>query len=246
MAALDRRLVALYDQDNPWGADSDFYRSLAETTGARSVVDLGCGTGMLTVRFALPGRSVVGVDPSPTMIEFARQRRGARGVTWIIGDSRSVPAGPFDLAVMTGNVAQHIPDGDWQRTLDDLHRVLRAGGTAAFESRNPMAAAWRALSSPERTVRTTAEGPLEEWSEAHEIAPGVVRLVSHNRFTDTGEHLTYTDDLSFRESGELERQLDAAGFDTRAVYGDWHCGPVTDASSVLVLVATARRSRPDR
>ena len=89
-------------------------------------------------------------------------------------------------------------------------------------------------------MRETASGPLEEWFEAEEITPGVVRLVAHNTFVGTGEILTYTEDLFFRELSELEHELDIARFDTAAVYGDWQRGPVTESSEVLVLVATAR------
>lgn len=240
MVDLDTRLVALYDEDNPDGADSDFYRTLGMSMAARSVIDLGCGTGSLTVSMADAGMSAVGVDPSTTMLDYAKRRPGADGVTWVLGDSRDLPNVGADYAVMTGNVAQHIPDGDWQRTLADLHRALRPGGTLAFESRNPAAEAWRAWSAPEHTIRETTSGSLEEWSEAREISPGVVRLVAHNTFTDTGEQLSYTEDLFFRESSELEHQLEHAGFRAEAVYGDWRCGALTDSSQVLVLVATAR------
>jgi SAM-dependent methyltransferase len=104
------------------GADSDFYRALAAATGAQQVIDLGCGTGALTVSLTAPGRSVFGVDPSVTMLDHARNRPGAAGVTWILGDSRRLPDLGADHAVMTGDVAQHIPDGEWQRTLADLRR----------------------------------------------------------------------------------------------------------------------------
>lgn len=180
MVDLDARLVALYDEDNPDGADSDFYRTLGTSMAARSVNDLGCGTGSLTVSMADAGMSAVGVDPSTTMLDYAKRRPGADGVTWVLGDSRDLPNVGADYAVMTGNVAQHIPDGDWQRTLADLHRALRPGGTLALESRNPAAEAWRAWSAPEHTIRETTSGSLKEWSEAREISPGVVRLVAHN------------------------------------------------------------------
>ncbi|RIJ15014.1 class I SAM-dependent methyltransferase, partial [Clavibacter michiganensis subsp. insidiosus] len=76
MPDLDPRLVALYDGDNPDGPDHDFDRALAEEVGARSVLDLGCGTGMLTVSLATAGRRVVGVDPSAAMLDVARGRPG--------------------------------------------------------------------------------------------------------------------------------------------------------------------------
>lgn len=240
MTDLDPRLVALYDDDNPDGVDSDFYRDLCASTGARSVLDLGCGTGALTVSFSEDGRSIFGVDPSATMIGHAKERPGAGAVTWIVGDSRALPDVIVDFAVMTGNVAQHIPDGDWQRTLGDLRRVLRPGGVLTFESRNPAAAAWRTWTSTEHTIRDTPSGPLEEWSDAREIRPGVVRLVSHNVFLDTDERLTSTDDLFFRDRTVVQHHLDVAGFHIAAVYGDWQQGPVTESSAVLVFVAVAR------
>lgn len=162
MADLDRRLVELYDDDNPDGPDHDFWRALADESGAHSIIDLGCGTGILTVTLAGPGRRVVGVDPSATMLDRARGRPGAETVTWVHGDSRQLPETSADLAVMTGNVAQHIDDQDWARTLRDLRGALRHGGTLAFESRNPAAEAWRGWTSTERTTRDTAHGPLEE------------------------------------------------------------------------------------
>jgi SAM-dependent methyltransferase len=240
MPDLDPRLVALYDADNPDGPDHDFFRAVAAETGARSVIDLGCGTGLLTVTLAGTGRSVVGVDPSRTMLAAARARPGAEAVTWLLGDSSVLPPGSADLAVMSGNVAQHIGDPDWSRTLADLHRALRRGGTLVFESRNPAARAWRAWSAPERTTRSTADGPLEEWTEAEEVAPGVVELTAYNHFVRTGERIVETQLLHFRDRAALERDLGTAGFTVTAVHGDWQRGPVTDASAVLVVLAVAR------
>jgi SAM-dependent methyltransferase len=174
------------------------------------------------------------------MLDRARGRPGAETVTWVHGDSRQLPETSADLAVMTGNVAQHIDDQDWARTLRDLRGALRHGGTLAFESRNPAAEAWRRWTSTERTTRDTAHGPLEEWSEAEEVAPGVVRLIASNRFTDTDETIVETVTLHFRTRNELERQLAAAGFAVTAVFGDWQRGPVVDSSAVLVVTAVGR------
>ncbi|MFT4229442.1 MAG: class I SAM-dependent methyltransferase [Microbacterium sp.] len=136
MAHFDPRLVDLHDGDNPDGSDHDFYRGLAESVAVRRILDLGCGAGMLTIGLATGGRTVIGIDPSETMLGIARRRPGTERVQWICGDSRSIPAGVFDFALMTGNVAQHIEDGDWSRTLTDLRTALCVGGTLAFESRS--------------------------------------------------------------------------------------------------------------
>ena len=44
----DADLVELYDLDNPGGDDHAYYRALADQIDARTIVDLGCGTGLLT------------------------------------------------------------------------------------------------------------------------------------------------------------------------------------------------------
>ena len=240
MPDYDPRLVDLYDLDNPDGPDHDFYRALAADLSAASILDLGCGTGMLTVSLAAPGRTVVGVDPSPSMLASARRRPGGDAVAWCLGDSRAIPPGPFDLAVMTGNVAQHIPEDDWARTLRDLHAALEGGGTLAFESRNPRVRAWEGWNSSGRTSRSTPHGTLIEWMDAEESAPGVVTLCSHNIFESSGETLTETLTLSFRERHAILEDLAVAGFDVEAVYGDWQRTPFSAEAPLMVFAARRR------
>jgi SAM-dependent methyltransferase len=239
MPDLDPRIVALYDGDNPDGPDHDFDRALAEEVGARSVLDLGCGTGMLTVTLATAGRRVVGVDPSAAMLDVARHRPGGDAVEWIHGDSRAIPAGPYDLAFLTGNVVQHIADPEWIRTLADLRAAFLAGGTLSFESRNPANRAWESWAGP-ATTRDTGHGPLEEWADVEETGPGRVRVAFHSRFTATGEVVTEVQPFAFRDRATLTAQLDAAGFDVDAVHGDFARGPLTASSRVMVFVARAR------
>ena len=238
MTDYSPRTVELYDGENPDGPDHDYYRSLASVPGTRRVLDLGCGTGILTVTLAAPGRSVVGVDPSPAMIAYARRRSGADGVTWIEGDSRDVVAGPFDLILMTGNVAQHIPDPDWARTLGDLRRLISPGGVLAFESRNPSARAWEVWATEEPTARDTVLGPITEWCEVDELTDGQVVLRSFTRF-ESNDHVVQEDQLlTFRSAELLAEQLATAGFEISAIWGNWERTPF-DRQRVMVVEARA-------
>jgi SAM-dependent methyltransferase len=237
----DSRLVGLYDQDNPGGADHDFYRRLADENGAETIVDLGCGTGLLTVTLAGQGRAVIGVDPSRTMLDFARQRDRAGSVTWADGDSSALPTAlagrPADLVVMTGNTAQHILGAAWPRTLHDIHDALRPGGLVAFESRNPDNRAWESWSAGDRSTRDTPHGRLTEWLEVTSVAPDEVTFAAHNLFEDTGEDAVYPTTLAFRTAAELTAQLSEAGLTVRSIHGGWSDEPVTPASRVLVVTA---------
>ncbi|NJC20992.1 SAM-dependent methyltransferase [Arthrobacter pigmenti] len=238
MADYDARLIDLYDVDNPDGADHDLYRALADEVDARSIVDLGCGTGSLTVSLAGRERHVLGVDPSVTMLNYARSRPGAASVHWVNGDSGGIDVRDADYAVMTGNVAQHILGDAWPRTLADLRQALRPGGVLAFESRNPEARAWESWKLDDRTVRDTPHGPLTEWAEVSDLnGNGEVTLAFHNVFEDTGDHVVENLTLAFRDRERITRALVAAGFDVEIVWGSWIRKPFQEADPVMIFKA---------
>lgn len=237
MSDYDPRIVDLYDTDNPDGPDHDYFRSLAARAGARRVLDVGCGTGILTVTLATGDREVVGLDPSGTMLAFARNRPGGDTVTWIEGDTRVVPPGPFDLMVMSGNVAQHIPDAQWTRTLADLHRVAAKGALLAFESRNPAVRAWEQWNQPEWTSRDTRYGPLRESCAAVEEEGGRVRLRFRNHFVSDGDTVVEEELLTFRSQAQITAQLAEAGFEVTAVWGDWNTSPFDGTQQIMVFEA---------
>lgn len=241
---VDPRLVALYDAANPRGAGTTFCLRLADRLAAQVIVDLGCGTGLLTREFAREGRHVIGVDPAAAMLAVARQGAGAERVEWIEGDSSALQEWGADLALMTGNVAQvFVDDEAWLTTLRDLHRALRPGGHLAFESRNPGARAWEQWNREQTFTRTdTPSGPLEEWLELVSVGDGRVHFQGHNVFLATGEVLVIDSVLRFRSLEELQRSLAATGFTVEEVYGDWHGNSLTDTSPLIVIVA--RRNEP--
>jgi SAM-dependent methyltransferase len=157
----DPRLVDQYDIENPHGPDFDFFLALADALHALRIVDLGCGTGLLTRQLAIAGREVTGVDPAAAMLAYARRQPGAERVTWIDGDSHALGTPAADLVLMTSNVAQVFLDDDaWAATLRHIYAALRPGGHLAFESRNPADRAWERW-NPQTTAALleTPHGP---------------------------------------------------------------------------------------
>ena len=235
---VDPRLVELYDLENPRGADTDFYVRLAADLDARRILDLGCGTGLLTRELAVEGRLVIGVDPSHAMLACARRRAGADKVQWIEGDSSALGTPEADLVTMTGNVAQVFLDHlEWAATLKAIHAALRAGGYLAFESRNPDHHAWEQWNREATYERMDSPyGPMECWLELIGVENGRVRFEGHNIFTATGEEVVAGSELRFRSLAEFADSLTSSGFTVEHVYGDWDRGPVTGARRVMVFI----------
>jgi SAM-dependent methyltransferase len=234
----DVELVELYDLDNRASEDHAYYRALADEIDARSIVDLGCGTGLLTRSLARAGRTVIGVDPSRTMLDYARRQPGSESVTWIHGDASAIPGyGSVDLAICTGNAIMHVSPEELPLTLTSLAAALRSGATLSFESRNPAYRAWEGW-TPRATYteRVTPAGHLREWLEVTDVRDGRVEFDAHNVFPD-GEDRVYTSILFFRTVEEFQRELDLAGFTDIAWTGGWAGGAIEDSSPLLVVRA---------
>jgi ubiquinone/menaquinone biosynthesis C-methylase UbiE len=103
----------------------------AAEASAQTVVDVGCGTGALSIPIAerLPKARVVGVDGDPEVLDLARSKSGADAVEWTEGLAGDLPLkdGEADL-VVTSLVLHHLPLATKREMLAEAHRVLRPGG----------------------------------------------------------------------------------------------------------------------
>jgi len=232
----DPDLVQFYDLENGWGPDFDFCTRLAED--AKSVLDLGCGTGELAAKLA-ERCEVTGVDPAASMLQVARRRPGGEQVTWIQGDARGLELGRrFDLILLTGHAFQvFLTPEDQLAALRTMALHLGPQGRFLFDSRNPAAEAWRNW-GPEKSRRELEHptlGAVEAWNDvAYDPATGIATYETHYRVEATGEHLSATSKIRFTPKDELETLISEAGLHVTRWYGDWRSGPCTPASKELI------------
>ena len=136
----DPRLAEVYDSLEPDRRDLDVYADVVTELGARSVLDVGCGTGTFACLLARRGVEVTAVDPAAASLDVARAKPGAEAVRWLHGDATTLPPLQVDAAFMTANVAQvFLTDGEWSATLRAVRGSLRPGGWLVFETRDPRA-----------------------------------------------------------------------------------------------------------
>jgi ubiquinone/menaquinone biosynthesis C-methylase UbiE len=97
------------------------------------VLDVGCGTGFLTLLLAELGCVAHGIDIAPDMVERARAKAVESGISarFFEGDAESLPVadGRYDL-VVERHVIWTLPDPD--AALRDWRRVLCPGGRVAL------------------------------------------------------------------------------------------------------------------
>ena len=248
-------LPDVYDaQYRGYREDLGFYRRLAEDHGG-PVLEVGCGTGRVTVELARTGAGVVAVDNAPEMLERARRRLAEAALTSAVRlvradmrDLRDVPDMPEDvrLAVAPFNTLMHAYSLDDQdRTLRAIRARLAPGGVFACDAYVP------------RFGRTGVVRVEPEWQRVRGPDTDLFLVQEHD---PAGQRITSTylidrvdaDGLVRRQRArlvqryytpfELERAVRAAGFEGVRVFGSFDRAPFREDSSFIVVVARAPRA----
>jgi len=233
----DPRLATIYDVWEGERVDLPHYLAIVAELGARSVLDVGCGTGNWASMLAERGFEVVGLDPAAASLSVAMAKPGAERVRWIHGDVTDLPALAVDLATMTGNVSNvFLTQQAWLATLRGIYVALRPGGYLVFESVDPVGQPWRGWSRETTYVSRDSPdaGAFESWLEVTGVDDDLVRTRRTYVFAADGATLTSDGVRRYPPRAVIEQSLISAGYDLTDVRG------VPDRPG-LELVFIARR-----
>ena len=236
----DHPLMAeLYELESPpWTEADEFFLSVADRRPSSRVADVGFGVGWLAIGLAAAGHEVTGVEPNAAFLDRARTKDGADRVTWVRGTAGDLAEGAFDVAMMTGHVAQaFVDDDEWADVLTDLERALVPGGTLAFDSVDPAAKGWERWDGG--WSGTFADG--RRFASMAQVKAVVDDVVTFEVGTVLpGGELRYgVSDYRFRSEHLLRESVARAGFHIEATFGGWRREPVGQGDGEIVVVARA-------
>ncbi|MGE3624691.1 MAG: class I SAM-dependent methyltransferase [Bdellovibrionales bacterium] len=214
------RLVEIYDTFDGQRNDLDHYLAMVKELNAKSVLDVGCGTGSFACLLGAQGYEVTGIDPAEASLNAARKKPYAKQVRWILGDTSRLPALAVDLAVMTGNVAQvFVTENVWKNNLIAIRQALRDGGHIVFEARDPAQQAWVKWTREHTYQRLDVPniGFVEGWCDVTDVSDGLVSFRYTYVFDADGQTLTSDSTLRFREKDEIIHSLEQSGYQMKDI-----------------------------
>jgi len=233
--------------------DVAFWRRAA--SAARGpVLELGCGTGRVSLPLARAGIRLVGIDRSAPMLARARKavarafRRASarsanasRSVRFVRGDIRALPfeARAFAMVLAPYGILQSlVRPRDLTAALASVARVLAPGGTFGIDL-VPDVPKWREY---ENRVQLRGRAGRAQLTLIESVSQDPARRLTtfeqtyvERRGDRTREHRF---DLTFRTLSvpQMTRQLERAGFVVDAVLGDYHGRPWDDRADVWILM----------
>ncbi len=225
--------------------DTAFYLSLAREA-AGPVLELGCGTGRVLLALAADGFPCTGLDASQAMLSALRAKGPPPTLRLVRASMQSFDLGSdrFSLIYSAFRVFQHLYTVEDQLAcLACVRRHLAPGGLLAFDLFNPRLARIALLEEPENEDTRFAEGDLEIVRYVSVTRdPGAQQQRVRMRYERRREGAAAGEDvveftMRWFYRFEVEHLLARAGFELRALYGDFDRSPFQTSSPAIIAVA---------
>ena len=115
----------------------EYFAAVVGDWRGKSVLDLGCGGGVMAEALAARGAAVIGVDPSEPAVAIARSHATANhlSIDYRVGVGEDLPAESRSLdCIVCVDVLEHVDH--LGGVLDEIRRVLKPGGLFLFDTVN--------------------------------------------------------------------------------------------------------------
>ena len=250
-------IAEFYDDDmgrNADGGDIGYYRDLCRAAVAATpgpVLELGCGTGRITLALAAAGLATIGADFSPPMLRVLRRKAMVQpGLTppRLVAMDMARPAleGRFAAVICPFSAFTYLlEDADRERALAFAARTLLSGGRFAIDVfvADPSLEKRAAEGEVFDYRRPLPEGGALERHKtiARNIRPGINRIRRRYTFLTADGAVRrelVTDSLQRPcAPAELQRLVEQSGLRVTRIAGDFAGAPLGPGSRAVVLEA---------
>ncbi|OTA19933.1 methyltransferase [Xenorhabdus beddingii] len=235
----DSTLAQFYDFDNEWTPGYDYYIALAKD--AHSILDLGCGTGMLTNKIALtyPDKVVFGSDIAGSMLDIAHSKPAGSLITWIQSDAKKLALSQkFDLIILSGHVFQvFLTHQDRVSVLTRIYEHLEEGGRCIFDSRNPLAKEWLTWTKTlsKREFIHPALGSILAWNDFR-IDDNIVTYGTYYQILSNKQEYQAFSTIAFASFSDIQQALAETNLIAIDVLGNWQGDNYNDLAEEMIFI----------
>lgn len=236
-----------YDEElTPFKPEGTFLLDLAKQ--ADNVLEIGCGTGRVTIPLAQQNINITGLDLMPGMLDRAKAKAGDLPINWVCADMCDFDLGQqFDLIFTYGAVFQHLHTRLQQEAmLARVHQHLAPGGRFILDIgfRQP------------KTIKNVLEE--QDWYTYTDPAGREIQVRGTDEFDLLKQVWLQTYTRYWQEDGqqkqskpirlslryfmpqEIEALLHYNGFTVLERYSDWQGNPLTEKGFMQLYVCEKR------
>lgn len=230
----DAQYGALYD------AEIKFLTAMAREEN-RTILDICCGTGIVTIPLAEAGFDICGIDISEAMLAHAKTKAThLNNATFLLSNALDFTLRKrFDLAIMTGNAFQaFLDEHEVLKVLRNINKHLNKDGLVVFGT--------RLLEGYDISL----DQDFELWEEYKDSSENLVRFMGKKSRFDSKRNILFFDmkrkysdgkeiysaiEIKFLPYNNMLSLMERAGFELEDQYADWSMNPFESKGSNAVF-----------